>query len=140
MSDKYIENIMKKVSSAIESEKYFIAGQSLYLLTKYAIVIGDDTLVFLSSELADVFRNCFLRLKEFEKDIDKSIVSSIISTSKEMLNIIIHKKDDFDSDTKIKIFDDLTYIISNGERIQEELREIEESKNVRIRRFSSGIL
>jgi len=140
MSDKYIVNAIKKVRSALENETYFIAGQRLYNLTKYGVVIGDPILILLTSELADVFRNCFLRLKEFEKEIDQSIVSSIISNAKEILNIITHKKENLDSETKIKILDTLTFIISNAEMIQVEIGELEESKSISRRRIQSRIL
>ena len=139
MSDKYVVNVIKKIRYALEEEKYFLAGQGFYNLTKYGTVIGDDILVFLASELADVFKNSFLRIKEFEKALDNSLISNILSCVKELLNIIVHKKESLDSDTKIKIFDDLTYIISNAERIQAETRDLEDSKIVKRRIYRSGI-
>ncbi len=139
MSDKYVVNVMKKIRYALDDEKYFLAGQGFFDLTKYGIIVGDDTLVFLASELSDVFRNSLLRTKEFEKDLDKDIISNILSNVKEILNTIAHKKESLDSDTKIKIFDALTYIISNAERIQAETIDLEDSKIIRRRIIRGGI-
>ena len=139
MNDKYVENVIKKVKYALDEEKYFYAGQSLYDLIKYGVIIGDDILVFLASELSDVFRNCFLRVKEFEKDLDKSIITDILYNVQELLDFIIHKETSLDSETKIKIFDTLIYIISNAERIQAQTRDLEESKIVKRRIYRGGI-
>jgi len=139
MNDKYVEYVIKKVKYALVEENYFHAGQSLYDLIKYGVIIGDDILAFLASELSDVFRNCFLSVKEFEKDLDKSIITNIVYKVQELLDFIIHKETSLDSETKIKIFDDIIYIISNAERIQVETRDLEGSKSVKRRILRSGI-
>lgn len=139
MSDIYVVNIIKKIRYYLEEERYFLVGQGFYNLTKYGIVIGDDILVFLTSELSDVFRNSLRRVKEFEKYMDKTIISNILSKVKEVLNTIVHKKESLDSDTKIEIFDALIYIISKAERIQAETIDLEDSKIVKRRIVRSGI-
>ncbi len=140
MRDKYVEVIVEKINFALLDENYSLAGQNLYELTKYGIIIGDETLVFLASELSDVFRNSFLRIKEFEKNLDKTIITDILLKVRKILDIIADREENLDSETKIKIFDGLTFIISNAERIQAKTRELENSKSIKRRRLQSGIL
>ncbi|KKM01938.1 hypothetical protein LCGC14_1789390 [marine sediment metagenome] len=88
----------------------------------------------------DVFRNKFLRIKEFEKNLDKTIITDILLKVRKILDIIADREENLDSETKIKIFDGLTFIISNAERIQAKTRELENSKSIKRRRLQSGIL
>ncbi len=117
MRDKYVEVIVEKINSALLDENYSLAGQSLYELTKYGIIIKDETLVFLASELSDVFRNSFLRIKEFVRNIDKTIITDILLKVRKILDIIADKEENLDSETNIKIFAGVTFISINAESI-----------------------
>jgi len=131
MSDKYIVNLIKKIKNALDEEKYFLAGHDLHDMIKYGVIIEDPVLIFLTSELSDVFRNCFSGVKEFRKKLDESNINEILSNVKELLDLITHKEAILDNDTKIKIFDSLTYIISNAERIQLETTRFEGDRAIR---------
>ncbi len=140
MNDKYVVNLIEKIKNALDNKDYFLAGQELHDMIKYGVIIGDRVLIFLTSELSDVFRNCFLGVKEFQKLLDESIIKKILSNVKELLDLITHKEANLDNDDKIKIFDSLTYIISEAERIQLKTRDLEGSRAIRRRLYRGGPL
>ena len=133
MTDKYIKNSIRKAFNYIDSKNYYLAGKIFIEISRYAIIINDKELTFIGSELADVYRSCFLRINEYEKKIDIGTVNSIIEKTKNLMNCFFDKERPLLPEDKIDIFDMLVYIIYNAEKIQSITEEFEDEKGIRRR-------
>ena len=137
MIDKYIERMLKSSKELIKSGDFFPAGDNLIKLARYGTVIDNPLLVFLSSELSDVFRNCFNGSKEFQKEIDLTLINDIIERVYELMDIMETNNEVIEDKLKIKIFNMLMYVISNAERIQLSIRDLETKRQFKRRRIVS---
>lgn len=135
MSDLYIENISRKIRDHITKEEYPIAGEYLMDLCHYGIEIGNDMLVFLSSELSDTYRNSLLRVKEFIDKIDVKFIEEIKSKTFKLIEYMSDVPSELNSEKSIEIIEMLKFIIYHGERIQYELTKRERARLMSKRRL-----
>lgn len=135
MSDKYIENTLKKIRSFIERGEYFVAGQYFLNLARYGTVIEDYILTTITSELADIYRNSLGRIKEYKESIDNRIVDEIKLRTQDLIDFLRDKPNEISKEKKIELFDTIIFIIFNGEKIQYETSVLE-----RARALKKGIL
>lgn len=135
MSDRYIENVLKKVRSFIESGEYFIAGQYFLNLSRYGTEIEDHILTTITSELSDIYRNSLGRVKEYKESIDNRIVADIKLRTQELIDFLLDKPNEISKEKKVELFDTMVFIIFNGEKIQYETSVLE-----RARALKKGIL
>lgn len=130
MTDKYIEKTIEKIKNLINEEKYHLIGEKFYDLTKYGIVIENRLLVFICSELTDVFRNLINVSKEYEKELEKNRINIVIESTKKLLNYLDLGEDSLKSEDKQDIFELLISIIYNSESIQDAIRDIFSKKRI----------
>ena len=135
MSDVYIENISRKIRNYIKNDEYPIAGEYFMDLCHYGIEIGNDMLVFLSSELSDIYRNSLLRVKEYIGEIDVKFVEELKSKTFKLIEYMSDVPSELNSEKSIEIFEMLKFIIYHGERIQYELRKKERAQYISKRRL-----
>ena len=134
--DVYIDNLSRKIKNFIKNEDYVIAGGYFMDLRNYGIELGNDVLVFLSSELTDIYRHSLIRVKEFSEDIDVKFVEDIKSKTFKLIEFMSDMPQNLNSEEKIDIFEMLKFIIYHGERLQYELGKRERSRFMRKRRLS----
>ncbi len=135
MSDLYIENISKKIKDHITKEEYPIAGDYFMDLCHYGIEIGNDTLVFLSSELSDIYRNSLIRVKEYIDESDVIFVEELKSRTFKLIEFISDMPEILNSEKSIEIFEMLKFIIYHGERLQYEWMKREQARVISKRRL-----
>lgn len=140
MSDKYIENILKKIKSSIESGEYFIAGQHFLNLARYGTVIEDHILTTITSELADIYRNSLGRVKEYKESIDNRIVDEIKLRTQDLIDFLRDIPNEISKEKKIELFDTIIFIIFNGEKIQYETNVLESARALRKGRIRDFLL
>lgn len=135
MIDVYIENIARKIRDFIKKEEYLIAGEYFMDLCHYGIEIGNQMLVFLSSELGDIYRNSLLRVKEYGDESDVKFVEELKSETFKLIEFISDMPENLNSEKLIEIFKMLKFIIYHGERLQYEWRKKETARYIRKRRL-----
>ena len=134
--DVYIDNISRKISTFIKNEGYLIAGEYFLDLRNYGIEIGNEMLVFLSSELSDIYRNSFLRVKEYGDESDSKFVEELKSKTFKLIEFMSDLPEKLNSEQLIEIFEMLKFIIYHGERLQYNWRKKERGRLLRKRRLS----
>lgn len=120
VKDAYIENVSKKIVDLIKEEAYLIAGSYFMEMCHYGIEIRNELLVFLSSELSDIYRNSLIRVKEFGTISDKGVVDEIKLKTFKLIEFMCNIPDELSSEKKTEIFELLKFIIFHAERMQYE--------------------
>ncbi len=139
MKDIYVEKTIEKIKALIQKEKYGLAGNRFYDLTKYGIVTENRLLILLSSELSDVFRHSIGKFKRFEKDLDKNKLNEVISSTNDLLKFLTMNEKSLKLEDKQEIFDLLLSTISNSESIQDSMHDFFD--NIFLKdRFSSELI
>ncbi len=136
MKDVYIENISRKIRTSIKKEEYVMAGEYFMDLCHYGIEIENDLLVFLSSELSDIYRNSLIRVKEYSDESDVNFVEELKSRTYKLTEFISNMPDKLNSEKLIEIFEMLKFIIYQGERLQYDWRKKEVARYMSKRRLS----
>lgn len=136
MSDVYIENISRKIIHFIKKEDYPIAGDYFMDLCHYGIEIGNEILVFLSSELCDIYRNCLLRVKENIDEIDVKFIEELKSKTFKLIEYMSDVPSELNREKSIEIFEILKFIVYHGERIQYEATKRERARLISKRHVS----
>lgn len=136
MSDVYIENISRKIIYFIKKEDYPIAGDYFMDLCHYGIEIGNEMLVFLSSELSDIYRNSLLRVKEYIDEIDVKFIEELKSKTFKLIEYMSDVPSELNSEKSIEIFEMLKFIVYHGERIQYEATKRERARLISKRHVS----
>lgn len=136
MKDVYIENISIKIKTYIKEEKYLIAGDYFMDICHYGIEIGNEMLVFISSELSDIYRNSLMGFKEYSDESDVTFVEELKSRTYKLIEFISDMPEKLNSEKLIEIFEMLKFIIYHGERLQYFWRKKERTRYIRKRRLS----
>lgn len=134
--DVYVNNVLGKIRDFIKKERYIVAGEYFMDLCHYGIEIGNQALVFLSSELGDIYRNSLRRVKEYGEESDLNFVEQMKSETFKLIEFMSDMPPNLDSKNKEEIFEMLKFIIYHGERIQYELTKKEHGRILRKRRLS----
>lgn len=134
--DVYIENVSRKIRTFIKNEEYLIAGEYFWDLCHYGVEIENEMLVFLSSELSDIYRNSFLRVKEYGDESDPKFVEELKSKTFKLIEFMSDLPEKLNSEQLIEIFEMLKFIIYHGERLQYDWRKKERGRLLRKRRLS----
>ena len=135
MKDVYIENVSRKIIYFIKNEDYPIAGEYFIDLCHYGIEIGNEMLVFLSSELSDIYRNSLIRVKEYSDKSDDVFVEELKSKTFKLIEFISDMPEILNSEQLSEIFENLKFIIYHGERLQYDWRKKEAARFIRKRRL-----
>jgi len=136
MKDVYIENISRKIKTYIKKDEYLIAGDYFMELCHYGIEIEKEILVFLSSELSDIYRNSLMGIKEYSNESDAKFVEELKSKTFKLIEFISDIPEKLNSEKVIEIFELLKFIVFHGERLQYNLRMRERARIMRKRRLS----
>lgn len=133
--DEYVTSILSKIRNFIKKEEYVIAGEYFMDLCHYGIEIEKPVMVFLSSELGDIYRNSLLRVKEYGNENDYKFVKQIETETFKLIEFMSDMPVSFESENKTLVFDMLKFIIYHGERIQYDLSKRERARLIQKRRL-----
>jgi len=133
--DVYVNSVLEKIKGFINKKEYMIAGEYFMDLCHYGIEIEYQVLVFLSSELGDIYRNSLLRIKEYGNESDFKLVEQIKSETFKLIEFMSDMPPNLDNQNIEKIFEMLKFIIYHGEKIQYELNKRQRARVLRKRRL-----
>ncbi len=125
MNDIYIDKNIQEIEKNINEKNFLIIGKRFRDLMHYGITLNNSNLVFLSSEIMDIFRNSLSRIEEFRKELDLTELEKMVISIKELLKFFKKKEEELDVQDKCMIYNLLAHIIYNSEKIQAHMDEIE---------------
>lgn len=125
MNEKYISGMINQIAEFIKNDKFFIAGFKFYDLCKYGVVIEQELLVFICSELADVYRNCLEDYNLLENEGDSKIIEKIKSNTIHLMDYLRFDISELTDRQKVEIFDRLRDIIFLSETIQRKIIDLQ---------------
>jgi len=135
MNDVYIEKMTEKIKSHIKDGKFPIAGDYLMDLCHYGIEIENEILVFLASELSDIYRNSIARAKEYGDNSDIKFIDEIKLNTFLLLDFMLDLPVQLESEKIDEIFKLLVFIVYHGERIQYNVRKNQNALYLQKRRL-----
>lgn len=136
MSDVFIKNVLRKIRTFIQNGEYLIAGNYFMDICHYGIEIENEMLVFLCSELSDIYRNSLTGVKEYGDESDITFIDELKSRTFKLIEFISDMPEKLNSEQLSEIFEMLKFIIYHGERLQYAWRKKETARFLRKRRLS----
>lgn len=123
MTDKYISSMVARIKNYIDERDFYLAGSKFMELARYGIMVENDLLVTVCTELSDIFRNSIEEYDRYKKYVKESDLEKILENTDILLSYLNKDYESLSEEEKIKLLGLIVETTPIAERIQYNLRD-----------------
>lgn len=123
MTDKYISSMVSRIKRYLNEKDFYLAGSKFIELARYGIMVENDLLVTICTELSDIFRNSIEDYDRYKKHVKESEVEEILGNTNILLSYLSKDYKSLSKEERIELLDLIVGTTAIAEKIQYILRD-----------------